>query len=253
MAQPFDPTDLLGRRPDERLLGRNAAELPEGEQRVPPQPAPSPGRGALLAAGVTLTGVTLVAGTALIILAVVQAIVGDAGWWDLVAGLVGALLAGTHWGWVHVAEITAQALQARHERPARDAAAAWLERIEPYPRQSIVTEVADDGAIRILRVAHRPVAARPDTFSFQRETTVAEICDPERPGAEVAERVEALRRAAARETARGRERYRVAADAYEAALLHRDDARDRDAARRAASRALSERINAHLREPPLGE
>jgi hypothetical protein len=69
----------------------------------------------------------------------------------------------------------------------------------------------------------------------------------------VTERAELLRRDAARETERERERYEIAADAYETALLEQGDEQERLAARRAAAAALSEQINANLRDPPLIE
>ncbi len=47
--------------------------------------------------------------------------------------------------------------------------------------------------------------------------------------------------------------FEFASEAYRAALLHDDDERERVAARKAASAALSERINANLRDPPLVE
>ena len=69
----------------------------------------------------------------------------------------------------------------------------------------------------------------------------------------MAERAELLRREAAADTDRERQRYEVAADAYETALLNADDEQERRAARRAASEALSQQINANLRDPPLTE
>ena len=68
-----------------------------------------------------------------------------------------------------------------------------------------------------------------------------------------AERAELLRRQAAADQSRERERYEVARDAYERALLANADDQERLAAVRAASEALSERINTHLRDPPLVE
>ena len=62
-----------------------------------------------------------------------------------------------------------------------------------------------------------------------------------------------MRREAAADTERQRERFRIAADAFETALLDAGDEKERQAARRAASQALSEQINANLREPPLIE
>jgi hypothetical protein len=69
----------------------------------------------------------------------------------------------------------------------------------------------------------------------------------------VTERAELLRRQAAQDTARERERYEAAHDAYEQAMLENADEQERLAAARAASQALSEQINTNLREPPLVE
>jgi hypothetical protein len=80
-----------------------------------------------------------------------------------------------------------------------------------------------------------------------------EVHSAEEPGAAVAERAELLRREAAADTNRERQLYAVAADAYETALLDRDDEQQRRDARRAASEALSHQINAKLRDPPLIE
>jgi hypothetical protein len=49
------------------------------------------------------------------------------------------------------------------------------------------------------------------------------------------------------------ERYMEAADRLETARMLAEDERERLDARRAASQALSEQINANLREPPLSE
>ena len=62
-----------------------------------------------------------------------------------------------------------------------------------------------------------------------------------------------LRREAAQDTERERERYQIAADAYESALLDDADEQQRLLAQRAASEALSEQINSNLRDPPLVE
>ena len=75
----------------------------------------------------------------------------------------------------------------------------------------------------------------------------------EEPGAAVAERAEILRRQAAADTETEHQRYQIAADAYEAVLLDRDDEQQRRDARRAASEALSAQINVKLRDPPLIE
>ena len=73
------------------------------------------------------------------------------------------------------------------------------------------------------------------------------------PAAAVTERAESLRREAALDTERERERYQIAADAYESALLDDADEQQRLLAQRAASEALSNQINSNLRDPPLLE
>jgi hypothetical protein len=113
--------------------------------------------------------------------------------------------------------------------------------------------VADDGSICIVRSRFRPVRHGGRGFTFVREVESEEVHSAEAPAAEVTDRAEQLRREAARVTERERERYEVAAGAYEMALLHAGDEQERLAARRAASAALSERINANLRDPPLIE
>lgn len=250
-----DPTDLvafLGRRPDQRLLDDDLRALPEAEQRVEPAPV-TPGRALIVGIGATLTGISLLVGVALLIAGVVDAIAAGFRLLDVGAFVVGLLLVSTHWGWVHVAEASAVALERRAGTHWEARNRTWLESIEPYVRWSVATDVLDDGSIRITRFVHRPVAAGSDHFTFTREAESAEVLDAEEPGAHVAERAEALRRRAALDTARERAGWEAAADAYETALLGRDDEEQRAAARRAASRALSEQINRSLREPPLVE
>jgi hypothetical protein len=73
------------------------------------------------------------------------------------------------------------------------------------------------------------------------------------PAAAVTERAEVLRREAALATERERARYEIAAEAYQTALIGREDDEQRRLARRAASEALSTQINSNLRDPPLFE
>ena len=117
----------------------------------------------------------------------------------------------------------------------------------------ISTEVEEDGSIRIVRHRYRPVPSGADTFTFVCEREFEERHSEEEPAAAVTERAELLRREAARATQQERERYETAADAFQTALLEIDDERQRAEARRAASAALSEQINANLRDPPLIE
>lgn len=244
MSREDELVELVGRRPDPRLLGEGQALLPPDVGRPIPIP-PDPRRARITGLGATLTGVSLVGGIALVIAGVLSL--------GAVAIVIGALLVITHWGWVHVAEVTANSLESSHQRTMQSGNEAWLARIEPFARWSVSTSVAEDGTIVIERVCHRPVPVGADTFGFARQVELTERHDGDQPGAAVTERAELLRRDAAVDTARERERYELAADAYRLAALEHRDEEERRAAVRAASLALSERINANLREPPLVE
>jgi hypothetical protein len=167
--------------------------------------------------------------------------------------VLGIVLASTHWGWVHVAELTGNRIEARRSTSLEERQKQWLAEIEPYPRWEVSTSAGADGAITILTVCHRPVLQGERTYTFVREEVAREVHAADEPAAGVAERAELLRRDAAAETERAREDFRAARDAYEEALMVRDDEQQRRAALQAASQALSERINAHLRDPPLTE
>jgi hypothetical protein len=248
----MDPAELVDASADERLLSESDAALPAAIGRPEPLPPSSAARKQIVALGATLTGVTLVAGTALVVLGVVLLI--TSGGASAIAALVlGIILISTHWGWVHVAELTGNAIENRHNSGALDRRRLWLEQIEPYTRFEVTTSVDDDGSIRIVRTRYQPQSAGSRRFVFASRIEREEIHSADEPGAAVTERAELLRREAAADTERERERFRIAADAYETALLDAGDERERQAARRAASEALSEQINAHLREPPLVE
>jgi hypothetical protein len=199
-----------------------------------------------------MTAVSLIGGIVLAGLGFVLAI-GSGGALAWAALTLGLLLAGTHWGWVHVAEITADSLEQRRNRELTIGRDDWLAGIEPYRRYNVSTSVADDGSIAIERVAHVPVLVGADRFSFERTVQQREVHDGDEPGAVATERAELLRREAAADTERERERYEAAAAAYEDARLADADEAERLAAVRAASQALSDQINANLREPPLVE
>lgn len=246
------PLDLLGREADERLLGEELPQLPAtvGE---PPQPLPeSPARRQVVRFGATMTGVTLIGGLALALLGLIEAIANGGLVW-IVMLVLGIVLVSTHWGWVHVAELTGNRIEGRRQMSLEERRAQWLHEIEPYPRWEVSTTAGDDGSITIQTVLHRPVTSGERTYTFLREEVGREVHSADEPGAEVAERAELLRRGAALETSRAREAYEVARDAYDQALMARDDDEQRREALRAASEALSERINAHLRDPPLTE
>jgi hypothetical protein len=249
-----DPTgaELIGHLADERLLSEDIDNLPADVGRPETLP-PSRIRGRLVGVGATLTGVTLFLGVGLIVLGAIEALTGGFSVLDGVAIVVGALLLATHWGWVHVAEATADAIEGRRNSEILARRRLWLDTIKPYTRYEVTTSVGEDGAISIVRTRHRPVRTREGGFTFVREVESREVHASDEPGAAVAERAELLRRQAAVDTQREREGFEAAADAYETALLTHGDEQQRVAARRAASEALSERINSNLRDPPLVE
>lgn len=252
MAAEANPVDFLGKSPDERLLAEDAGQLP-ATLGQPPAPLPeSQARRQVVRFGATMTGVTLIGGLALAVLGLVELIAdGSLAW--LAVLVIGILLAATHWGWVHVAELTGNRIEGRRGESLEERRRLWLDQIEPYPRWEVSTDAGEDGSITILTVRHQPMARDQRTFTFEREEVAREVHAAEEPAADVAERAELLRRRAAADTARAREDFETARDAYQQALMVRDDEQQRLAALRAASQALSERINQHLRDPPLTE
>jgi hypothetical protein len=247
-----DPAKLVGREPDERLLSEDLEALPSDVGRPATAP-PSRVRRRVVAVGATLTGVSLVGGLALVLIGLVAAIASGIGTAAVLAVVVGGLLIATHWGWVHVAEISANALEGRANAEVLARQREWLTALEPYARVEVSTTVEDDGSITIYSVRHRPIPSGPSGFTFEREIEHREVHSPDEPAASVTERAESLRREAALATERERERYEIAASAYQAALMGHTDEEQRRLARRAASEALSRQINANLREPPLVE
>ena len=244
-----DPDDLIGLTAADSLLDAPAPSLPSDVGR-PPALTPDGARGRIVGAGVAMTGVTLLLGIALAVLGVVELLSGHDGL-GVAALIVGLVLAGTHWGWVHVAEATATAAQTRHDAPAREARRRWLSQIAPFDRFEVLSSVGDDGTITIERVHLAPVRTDDAHFGFSRTATVLERHPAEMGAAVIAERAELIRHQAQRDTDRARERYEAAAGVRETARLsaeHDAQAREADAA---AARALTERINAHLRDPPL--
>lgn len=252
MSEIPSPAEFVGREPDERLLSEDIDKLPTAVGR--PETAPiSHSRRRIVGAGATLTGVSLVAGVLLVLLGFIEAVVSGIDAAALLAVVVGAVLIATHWGWVHVAEITANSIQGRATADVLERRREWLASVEPYTRIEVSTTVEDDGSIAIISVRHRPVRTGADRFTFARDVEHREVHSADEPAAAVAERAEHLRREAALATERERERYGIAADAYRGALLGRADEEQRRLARRAASEALSRQINTNLRDPPLVE
>lgn len=252
MSEVSNPAEFVAFRPDERLLEEDLDKLPAAvgqPEIVPRHRAP----GGIVGAGAALTAASLVIGVLLVLLGVIDAVSSGIDAAPIVAVVVGALLISTHWGWVHVAELTAKSLEGRTNAEVVDRRQQWLASIEPYTQREVSTEVQDDGSIAIYTVRHRPVHAGEEHFTFVREIEHRELHPPDEPAAAVTERAEVLRREAALATERERERYEIAADAYRTALLGREDDEQRRLAQRAASDALSSQINSNLRDPPLVE
>ena len=252
MTEASNPVELVGREPDERLLSEDLDNLPAAVGRPEIAP-PSRARRRIVGTGATLTGVSLVLGVVLVLIGVIDGIASGIGLAAVLAFLVGLVLIATHWGWVHVAEITATSIEGRANADVLARQRQWLAGIEPYARIEVSTAVEDDGSITINSVRHRPVPTGEHSFTFAREVVHREVHSPDEPAASVTERAEQLRREGALVTEHERERYEIAAQAYESALMGRADEEQRRLARRAASEALSGQINTNLREPPLVE
>ena len=247
----MDAADLIDRTADNRLLSE--ADLPASVGRPQPLPPPSAARTRLVGIGATLTGVTLVVGVLLLVLGVIELIASGLGGVSIGALGAGLALVGTHWGWVHVAEATADSIEGRRNSDVVELQHGWLRAIKPYTRFEVTTSVDTDGSIRIVRTRYEPTPVGEHSFTLIRQTEHQEVHSADESSATVAERAELLRRKAAADTERERERFERAADAYETAMMSAEDDQQRQAARRAASEALSEQINANLRDPPLVE
>ena len=243
---------FLGVPADSRLLDEDLFNLPDAEQQQEPAPlAHSHDR--FVTAGSLLTGVSLIGGAALTIYGGWQFLFNGGGAFDAVLAVIGMLLVGTHWGWVHVAEYIAVTIDERDRRATDERRRDWLAGIQPYPRFSISTSVLDDASTRIERVLHQPVLTAQHTFTFVRKTDTEKTFDAYASAETIATTVETMRRDARLETDRLRELWEAAANAYAAVLLSAEDDRQQVAAQRAAATALSEHINASLLQPPLVE
>ena len=252
MASEVNPVDLLEREPDELLVRADLEHLPASVAE-PPEPLPeSPARRRVVRLGATMTGVTLIGGLVLALLGLVEVIADGSAVWFVVL-VLGLILASTHWGWVHIAELTGNAIEGRRHASLEERQRQWLLEIEPYPRWEVSTSAGEDGSITIVTVCHRPIPCAERTFTFVREEVSREVHSADEPAAAVAERAELQRRRAAAHTRAAQGDFEAARGAYEEALMVSDDEQQRRAALRAASEALSERINAHLRDPPLTE
>jgi hypothetical protein len=243
---------FLGVAPDRRLLDEDGSNLPDAEQHRDP-PVSTQQHDRLVAAGSTLTGVTLLGGGAMTLYGGGQAVFNGGGTVDVVLAVIGILLVATHWGWVHVAEYIGLTIDEREQRGVDNRRREWLAAIEPYPRFSVRTSVLGDASTRVERVLHRPVLTAQHTFTFVRETAAEKIYDADTPAQDIAVGVETMRRQARLETDRLRELWRTASSVYADTLLSAEDDEQRLIAQRAAAVALSEHINASLLDPPLVE
>jgi hypothetical protein len=203
--------------------------------------------------GSFLTGASLLTGAALALFAAWRLLFHDGGPGDAALAAVGTLLVATHWGWVHVAEYAGVTIDQRRASADAERGQRWLESIQPYPRFSVSTSVLADASIRVERVLYRPVPTPGGAFTFAREAEARHTYDAHAPAEVVAAGVEDLRRQARLDTDRVRDLWEAASGAYQAQLWAQEGEEDRVAARRAAATALSEHLNASLREPPLVE
>ena len=243
---------FLGVPADKRLLDEDRLNLPETEQ-YQASAISTHQHNRLVPAGSALTGVTLVGGAALTLFGGWQVLFNGGGGFDAVLAVIGILLVGTHWGWVHVAEYAGLRIDA-HQQHAIDARERdWLASIQPYPRFSVSTSVLADASTRVTRVLHQPALTEQHTFTFVRTTYAEETFDADASAEEIATTVETMRHQARLETDRLSELWDAASGAYTAALSSAHDDQQELAAQRAAATALSEHINASLLQPPLTE
>ena len=241
--------DLLGCIADDSLLEGGEDLLPS-DVGSPEPLVSSRARGRLVALGVTLTATSLLAGVGLLATGVV-ALIGGSSALGIGALATGALLVATHWGWVHVAEVGSDALERRARRAVLSRRARWLQAIEPYTRYEVSTAATPDGAIEIVRVRYRPVGCGDHRFQFERTVELRERHHADEPAAVVTERAEQLRREAALATEGERRRYQEMRDSEHAEKAISAELQQLLDSRRATSQALSEQINANLREPPI--
>ncbi len=244
---------FLGVAPDRRLVDEDLFNLPDAERKQAPIAISTHAHDRLVAAGSLLTGATLIAGAAMLLVGGWQLLFESGGAAAAVLAVIGVLLAGTHWGWVHVAEYIGLTIDERQRRVSDERVQEWLATIQPYPRFSVSTRVLDDASTRVERILHRPVLTADHTFTFARETDAEQTCEAGASAEVIATKVETMRREARLATDRLRGDWEAASSAYAAALLSADDDQQRLTAERAAATALSEHINASLLEPPLVE
>src|SRR5271154_3533582 len=99
MTDPSSPAEFVGREPDERLLPADLVTLPGAGGR-PEAAVPSRSRGRIVGTGATLTAASLVIGSLLVLLGLVDAVSSGIDGLSNALVVVGAILVVTHWGWV---------------------------------------------------------------------------------------------------------------------------------------------------------
>ncbi len=243
---------FLGVEADRSLLSEDLDGLTEAARR-PVSVVKTGTHDRLVAAGSAMTAATLIGGAALAIYGGEQLIFAGGGALAAVLAVLGLLLVGTHWGWVHVAEYIGLGRDQRQEHANAEREDRWLKTVSPYARFTVLTTVMADAATAVQRVRYTPVLTSHHTFTFERTADPVATFDADTPAHVIADRVETLRHDARLETDRMRELWDAACTAYQAALLSADDDQQELAARRAAALALSEHINSSLGEPPLVE
>src|SRR5579872_2079258 len=139
MANEPAPEELIGLAADQQLLAGDA-QLPEVLGRPLPIPR-ARAHGAIVNAGVAMTGLALIGGIALFLIALVDAFSNGASLLDGGLLALGIVLVATHWGWVHVAEASARALDAGQHREIVDHRQHWLQSIAPHTYREVRTEV----------------------------------------------------------------------------------------------------------------
>ena len=204
-------------------------------------------RGRIVGTGATLTAASLILGSLLVLLGLVDAVSSGIDGLSIAILVVGAVLVSTHWGWVHVAELTANSIEGRSTAEVEDRRGQWLSTIQPYPRFEITTSVEEDGSITIERVAYRPVVSGERRFTFAREIEQEEVHPADEPAATVTERAELLRR---RSRAGHRTRTRALPDRRRRLRIRAARRRRRAATPAGAARGLGSAVAPDQLEPP---
>ena len=132
MTDESSPAEFVGRGPDERLLSGDLDEPPRGRRSARGRSSPSRARGRIVGTGATLTAASLVLGSLLVLLGLIDAVSSGFDGLSIAILVVGAILVITHWGWVHVAELTANSIEGRGNAEIEDRRRQWLATIQPY-------------------------------------------------------------------------------------------------------------------------